>query len=599
MKLKRTSRLIFFIFLLVFLIINALPLKTLGQQNFRVQNLSTDEEYETIQEAINAANVGDTLYVRNGTYYEHVVVNKTISLVGENKSNTIIDGGGSGNVIVVTANDVNIRGFTIQNSGHVITSKSDVSLYRSSGSKISDNIIRNSLYGISVYYSHGNSVLNNTISDNPCGMSLTSATNNMVSDNDFLHNNNGILLSYSTHNTFSANNVSLNTVYAFSLSACTDNVFASNRVSNNTCGFRLMASTDNRFSGNNVLKNKQGFSLSASRCNTFSGNNVSLNTLCGVWLGTSSDNVFLNNYLVNNWNNFHLTTSDSNIIYHNSFINTQANTTQLPICIESENFWDNGVEGNYWSNLTGFDKNKDGISDTAYIIDEKNKDNYPLLATSTQFSVMVENKIYTINVVSSFTISNFEYFYYSANGTAAVKFEVTDDVGGNGFCRICVPHSVIEPPYAVIVDHNASLYTSIVRSNKTHSWLYFTYHPENGSAVISLLSTEQFAWYQLWFWTTIGLTVVVIILVSLVIKYRRVCSEQEKIIAAYELELKMNARKHLDATHALFEADVKRRKVKINKFETKYNVRIRPRNNFEDVIRRLRFKKKEEEKAAS
>jgi len=295
MKLERTSRLIFFIFLVVFVVINALPLKTSGQQNLRVQNLSTGEKYETIQEAINAANIGDTLYVRNGTYYEHVVVNRTISLVGENKSNTIIDGGGSGNVIVVTANDVNIRGFTIQNSGHVITTKSDVYIDRSSGNKISDNIIRNSLYGIYLYYSYENSVLNNTIVDNSCGMSLTSATNNVVSDNDFLHNSNGIRLSYSTYNTFSGNNVSLNTVYGFSLSACTDNVFSSNKVSNNTYGFRLMASTDNRFSGNNVLKNEQGFSLSYSRCNTFSGNNVSLNTVYGVWLATSSNNVFLNN----------------------------------------------------------------------------------------------------------------------------------------------------------------------------------------------------------------------------------------------------------------------------------------------------------------
>jgi len=33
----------------------------------------------TIQEAINAANPGDTVYVRNGTYYENIVVNKTVA----------------------------------------------------------------------------------------------------------------------------------------------------------------------------------------------------------------------------------------------------------------------------------------------------------------------------------------------------------------------------------------------------------------------------------------------------------------------------------------------------------------------------------------
>ncbi|MCZ2809141.1 MAG: pectinesterase family protein, partial [Candidatus Bathyarchaeota archaeon] len=53
------------------------------------------DNYATIQEAINNANEGDTIFVRAGTYYEHVVVDKALSLVGENKHNTIIDGSGN------------------------------------------------------------------------------------------------------------------------------------------------------------------------------------------------------------------------------------------------------------------------------------------------------------------------------------------------------------------------------------------------------------------------------------------------------------------------------------------------------------------------
>jgi hypothetical protein len=46
------------------------------------------EDYQTIQGAINAASLGDTVYVNEGTYYENPVVNKTLSLVGENAANT-------------------------------------------------------------------------------------------------------------------------------------------------------------------------------------------------------------------------------------------------------------------------------------------------------------------------------------------------------------------------------------------------------------------------------------------------------------------------------------------------------------------------------
>jgi hypothetical protein len=47
------------------------------------------------------------------------------------------------------------------------------------------------------------------------------------------------------------------------------------------------------------------------------------------------------------------------------------------------NLWDNGVEGNYWSDYHGHDFDKNGIGDTPYIIDEiaesHPQDRYPLV----------------------------------------------------------------------------------------------------------------------------------------------------------------------------------------------------------------------------
>ena len=67
----------------------------------------------TIQEAIDEATSGDTILVHDGTYYEHLVVNKPLTITSA--SSPIIDGGASGYCITVSANNVVISGFEIRN----------------------------------------------------------------------------------------------------------------------------------------------------------------------------------------------------------------------------------------------------------------------------------------------------------------------------------------------------------------------------------------------------------------------------------------------------------------------------------------------------
>lgn len=83
-------------------------------------------DYTKIQWAVDNASAGDTIIVRNGTYYENVVVaNKRITLQGEDRSGAVIDGKGTGNVItLVESPGVVIRGFK-SNDGDGTAEKCD------------------------------------------------------------------------------------------------------------------------------------------------------------------------------------------------------------------------------------------------------------------------------------------------------------------------------------------------------------------------------------------------------------------------------------------------------------------------------------------
>jgi len=146
-------------------------------------------DFNTIQEAVNQATSGDRIFVRIGIYYEHVIINKSVSLIGENTDSTIVDGNETGSVISIRANSVSIEGFTIKRSG-LLANEYDSGIFvdHSSGNNISHNTITNNYYGISLYSSVNNVVSENTITDNDFGIIVFDSSNNVIFHNNFVNN---------------------------------------------------------------------------------------------------------------------------------------------------------------------------------------------------------------------------------------------------------------------------------------------------------------------------------------------------------------------------------------------------------------------------
>ena len=122
--------------------------------------------YSTIQDAIDAASNGDTVFVYDysSPYYENLVIFKSITLMGEDKKTTFIDGSEEDNTIYINATDVTITGFSIVNSNY---DYSGIQLSGSEGCTITLNNIENNGFGVRVGdSSYGNNIYYNNFIEN-------------------------------------------------------------------------------------------------------------------------------------------------------------------------------------------------------------------------------------------------------------------------------------------------------------------------------------------------------------------------------------------------------------------------------------------------
>ncbi len=328
-------------------------------------------DFHTIQEAVDAANHGDIIVVRPGIYGENVFLNKTVTLIGEDRNATIIDGGHSRNVIHAVSPDSVIMNFTVQNSGEN-PDDSGILLFATINVTIRNNIIKN--------------------------------------------NNIGVLLRHGSNDTLLIDNVLLN---------------------NKASGIRIADNNNfNHVIGNTIRNSTIGVELHASSFNTF---------------------------------------------YRNNFIHNKVYQAQILGGVS--NRWDNGAEGNYWSDYKGLDTNGDGIGDTEL---PHWVDDHPLIepwSLNRVFSIELNEETYHVTVQSNSTVASFDFNH----SLRRISFNVTGPNGSVGFCRLAVPNIIVEDlwqgNYTVLVDGKLPLDIRNWTNNK-YTYLYFTYNHSTRKVVI-------------------------------------------------------------------------------------------------------------------
>jgi parallel beta-helix repeat protein len=325
-------------------------------------------KYSSIQEAINVAKPGDTIRVSMGTYYENVLVNKTVSLVGESKIETIVDGGGVGTVVNVTANSVVINGFTVRNSGQEAGGDPDsemdsgICVHMADNVSIVDNLAKYNADGIRLYESSNSNISRNIAESNArYGILLYNCTNNylrnnIMADNEYNFGAGGYIQHF-MHDMDTSNTVNGKPVYYWinqknkiipedagyvELVNCTGITVMDLNLSNNRRGVGIVLGTNSTVRNVNAINNAldgillyegcsnitvtgctsvnnmHGIRLVGAKDNTIVDNVAMNNTVNGICLSNSNDNTIINNQALNNtWEGIGLWNSVDNTIRNN------------------------------------------------------------------------------------------------------------------------------------------------------------------------------------------------------------------------------------------------------------------------------------------
>ena len=363
--------------------------------------------YTKIQDAINEANDGDTIFVYSGVYEENFVINKTVTLVGEKRKATIIDGSYKEYIVIIHSSNVTIQNFTLRCGDYGIAI---VGYYKDTDyNTITDTTVESCKYaGISIFGNYGNSNYNTitNITVRNCNLAGVlfdgyhgSSNHNTITNTTMENCGDGIRIAgffgnsnYNTITNTAIENCKFAGMTIIGYSGNSNyNTITNTAIEN--CGYGifiggLFGKSNHNTITDTIIENCKFIGVTITGAFGNSNHNTITNTtvencLYGIattgFFGNSNYNKVVNSLVTNNSVGVYILGigSAENTFYLNRFINnTDGNAFAL-----SKNIWDNGTVGNYWDDYNGNDSDGDGIGDIPYKIpplEEVNKDRYPL-----------------------------------------------------------------------------------------------------------------------------------------------------------------------------------------------------------------------------
>jgi nitrous oxidase accessory protein len=329
-------------------------------------------EVKTVKHAVELAESGDTIIIEAGVYKENDIniINKTLHIRG--RGLPVIDAEMKGTAFGIRAEGVTIEGLKIRNIGRSHTKDfAAILLNGSNGFTLRNNVLENVFFGMLIEKSTKGLIENNRItssggteSNSGNGIHLWNCSEITVRNNRVSGMRDGIYIEFGKQCLVTENVCHDNIRYGLHFMFSDNNKYISNTFEKNGAGVAVMFSKHIEMK-ENLFKKSWGsasyglllkeISDATLQHNIFEDNTIAVNADGTTRVKFLENDFFNNGYAVKVHGGAYTTSFTRNNFRYNSFD-----------VAFSGRINDNSFNGNYWSDYTGYDLNRDNVGDVPY-----------------------------------------------------------------------------------------------------------------------------------------------------------------------------------------------------------------------------------------
>ncbi|MGA2768865.1 MAG: NosD domain-containing protein [Candidatus Bathyarchaeia archaeon] len=532
-----------------------------------------------------------------------------------------------------------------------------ISLSASNSNSITQNTVSsNEDTGIRISDSNNVTVADNSITRSTFGVALLASDNNTFADNNVSQDTDGFYVFASSNNVFFNNSAFSNTQSGIRLIQSTNNFVNNNTFSNDLTGILIDNSTTNALTNNNLLANSQfGIDSEYSDSNIIAGNTISENVVRAILLFYSNNNTIFHNSIGdgartlasvnstnhldnglegNYWSNYKGTDEDQDGIGDTPYVIDKDNQDNYPLMGAFTDFLVPYQQKTYHvpvisnSTISQFQFNETIKMLTFNVTNNNNagfcRIDIPQELSGRPYAVLLDDKKANTTVLPTSNSSNTLLYFVYNQSVQEIKilsepyYELLNDyeILLENFRKLNSTFYQMNQTYINQSQSFLELYNSLNQTyqktlanyvqlsnnfetlNQTYQEANSTYYnllTQFNSLSLTYSKTEsEYANTRLALvMVSIAAVATIITTSSAAVRYHRESRRQETLAEKYRSELERISLS--EVARRQFEADVQRRKGKIEDFQSKYGIEVRPRDTLEDVIKNLELKKKRED----